>query len=77
MNWVQSPSRARNVSLLRSVQTESGAHPASYPMGTGSFSPGLKRTEREADHSPPSDAEIKNGGIILPLPINLHGVMLN
>jgi hypothetical protein len=25
------------------VQTGSGAHPASYPMGTGALSPGIKR----------------------------------
>jgi hypothetical protein len=32
-------------SLLRSVQTGSGAHPASYPMGTGGSSPGGKAAE--------------------------------
>jgi hypothetical protein len=77
MIWVQSPSRAGNLSLLCSVQTEFEVFPASYPIGTGSVSPGLKRPEREADHSPPSDAEIKNGEVILPLPINLHDVVLN
>jgi hypothetical protein len=34
-------------------------HPASYPMGTGGFFPGVKRPGREADHSPPATAEIK------------------
>jgi hypothetical protein len=29
----------QDFSLLHSVQTGSGAHPASYPMGTGDFSP--------------------------------------
>jgi len=33
------------------VQTSSGAHPASYTMGTGSF-PGLKRPGRGVDHPP-------------------------
>jgi hypothetical protein len=43
------------------VQTGSGAHPASYPMGTGGSFPGGKgRPGREADHSPPSSAEVKN-----------------
>jgi hypothetical protein len=28
----------------------------------------LKRTEYEADHSPPSNAEVKNGGAVTPLP---------
>jgi hypothetical protein len=38
------------------VQTGSGTHPASYPMGTG----GKARPWRDADHSPPSSAEVKN-----------------
>jgi hypothetical protein len=38
------------------------------PMSTRSSSPGLKRPGREADHSSPSSAEIKNGGVIPPLP---------
>jgi hypothetical protein len=38
----------------------SGAHPASYPMGTGGPFPGSKaRPGRYADHSPPSSAEVK------------------
>jgi hypothetical protein len=37
------------------------AHPASYSMGTGGSFPGGKaRPERDADHSPPSSAEVKN-----------------
>jgi hypothetical protein len=43
------------------VQTGSGAHPASYPMGTGGSLPrGKARPGRDADHSPPSSAEVKN-----------------
>ena len=38
------------------VQTGSGAHPASYTMGTGSF-PGVKRPGHGADH--PFSAEVK------------------
>jgi hypothetical protein len=39
-------------------------------MGTGGGSlPGIKRLERETDHSPPSSAKIKNGGAIAPLPL--------
>jgi hypothetical protein len=42
------------------VQTGSGAHPASYPTGTGVPFPGGKaRPGRDADHSPPSSAEVK------------------
>jgi hypothetical protein len=42
-------------------QTGSGAHPASYTMGTGgSFPGGKERPGRDADHSPPSSAEVKS-----------------
>jgi hypothetical protein len=51
---------AGNFSLHHHVQNGSGAHPASYPMGTRGFFPGeVKRPGREADHSPPSSAEVK------------------
>jgi hypothetical protein len=43
------------------VQTSSEVHPASYPMGTGGRFPGGKaRPGRDADHTPPSSAEVKN-----------------
>jgi hypothetical protein len=51
---------ARNFSLLHLVQTGSGAHPVSYPMGSGFFSVGVKRQGHEAEHSPPSSAEVQN-----------------
>jgi hypothetical protein len=39
--------------LLKNIQTDPGVHPASYIVGTeGTLSTGVKRTEREADHSP-------------------------
>jgi hypothetical protein len=42
------------------VQTGSGAHPASCTIGTGGPFPGSKaRPGRDADHSPPSSAEVK------------------
>jgi hypothetical protein len=57
------PAGARDFSLLYSIQTDSWTHPASYPIGTrGSFPGG------EADHIPPSSAELKNGGAMPPLP---------
>jgi len=40
------------------IQTDPGAHPASYTMGTGSF-PGVKRSGRGVDHPPPYSAEVK------------------
>jgi hypothetical protein len=34
--------------------------------------PVVKRQECEADHSPPSSAEVKNGGALPPLPHKSH-----
>jgi hypothetical protein len=51
---------AGNFSLHHRVQNGSEAHPASYPMVTRGSFPGVKRPGREADHSPPSSAEVKN-----------------
>jgi hypothetical protein len=76
MAAVRFPSGARLL-LLHSIQIGSDAHPASYPMGTEGFSPGVKQPGREANNSPPSSTEVKNGGAIPPLPICHHGVMLN
>jgi len=36
------PAEAENFSLHHRVQNGSGAHPASYPMGTGGSFPGIK-----------------------------------
>jgi hypothetical protein len=38
--------------------------------------PGLTLQRREADHSPPFNAEFKNDGILPPLPVCLHGIVL-
>jgi len=42
-----------------SVQTDPGAHPASYTIGTGSF-PMVKRPGRGADHPPYLAPRLKN-----------------
>jgi hypothetical protein len=56
----------QDFSLFHSVQTGPEAHPPSYPVGTwGSFL-GIKRPGREADHSPPSSAEVKKSGATPP-----------
>jgi hypothetical protein len=49
------PTGAEDFSSSLCVQTGSGAHPAFYLMGTG----GKARPGRDADHSPPSSAEVK------------------
>jgi hypothetical protein len=46
-------------------------------MDTGDSFPGIKRLDREADHSPASSAEEKNGDAMPLLPIRLRGVGLN
>jgi hypothetical protein len=61
-----SPGRVKN-SLLHVIQTGSGAHPASYPMGTGG----------KADHSPLTSADVKKVALYIHSPIRLHGVVLN
>jgi hypothetical protein len=57
---IRSPTEAEDFSTNLCVQTGSGAHPASYTMGIGASFPGGKaRPKRDADHSPPSSAEVK------------------
>jgi hypothetical protein len=58
---VRSPVGSKDFSSSLCVQTGSGAHPASCTMGTGGpFSGGKARPGRDADHSPPSSAEVVN-----------------
>jgi hypothetical protein len=57
----RSSAGAKDFSSILCVQTGSEAHPASCTMGTGGPFPGRKvRPGRDADHSPPSSAEVKN-----------------
>jgi hypothetical protein len=57
--WIQVLAEAGNFSLHHCIQTGSGAHPASYPIGTRALSMGVKQSGYEADRSPPSSAEVK------------------
>jgi hypothetical protein len=60
---VRYPAGAKDFSSSLCVQTGSGAHPASCTMGTGGGGPlpgGKARPGRDADHSPPSSAEVVN-----------------
>jgi hypothetical protein len=57
---VRSPTRVEDFSSSPCVQTGSEAHPDSYPMGTGGPFPGGKaRPGRDAEHLPPSSAEVE------------------
>jgi hypothetical protein len=57
---VRSPTEAEGFSSNLCAQTGSGAHPASYTVGTGgSFPGGKERPGHDADRSPPFSAEVK------------------
>jgi hypothetical protein len=45
--------------------------------GMGALSQGIKQPKREADHSAPSSADVKNGGAIPPLTHMSSGMVLN
>jgi hypothetical protein len=54
------PCGVRDFSLSSNVQTGPGAYLTPYSVGTGDLSMAVRRSGREADHSPPSSAEIKH-----------------
>jgi hypothetical protein len=56
MTGVRSSAEAKDFSYSLYAHTNSEVHPASYPVGTG----GKARPGRDADHSSPSSAEVKN-----------------
>jgi hypothetical protein len=58
MSGVRIPAEAGNF-FRHHVHIGSRAHPAFYPMGTRDSFPEVKLPKREADHSPPSSAEVK------------------
>jgi hypothetical protein len=49
--------------FLLNVQTDSGAYLASYAMGTGGISLGVKQPKTEAEHPLSTSAEVKKTGI--------------
>jgi hypothetical protein len=65
----------QDFSLLHSVHTISGVHPASYPIDTRSFFSGVKWQGCNADNPPPASVEVKNGRPIPLLPMHLQGVV--
>jgi hypothetical protein len=65
-------------SLRHRLRTGFGGHSAYCTIGTGALILRLKRQGREADHSPPSSAEVKNAWSYTSTPpIRLHGVVLS
>jgi hypothetical protein len=75
---VRDPGGAGNFYTQHRVQTGSGTHLSSYPVGTRGSFPGIKRPEWEANHTPPSSAEvIEEGSYTSSSPIHLHGIVFN
>jgi hypothetical protein len=72
------PKGIGNFSLWHCVQTGSGAHPASCPVDTGALSMRVKQPGHEADHSPPSNAKIKEclELYLHSTPIHFHDMVL-
>jgi hypothetical protein len=71
--WTIMGSSPRNSN--KTVQTGSGAHPASYSVGTDALSPCVKWPGREVDHIPTSSTDLKNEWSYTSThPIRLHGV---
>jgi hypothetical protein len=60
--------KGQESSPLHVALTCSGAHPASYPMGTWDSPPGVKRLGRDANHSPPTSDEVKKTWIYTSTP---------
>jgi hypothetical protein len=57
---VRAPAAAKDFSYSLFVHTGSGAHPVSCTMVTGcTFRGARARPGRDADHSPPSSAEVE------------------
>jgi hypothetical protein len=57
----------RIFSIPYNFQIGSGDHSTSCPADTDGYCRGVKRADREANHTPPSSAEVKNNGAIPPL----------
>jgi hypothetical protein len=62
--------------LLFTIMSKPALWPTQLPIQwvPGALSLGVKRSEREANHSPPSGGEVNNARAIPPL--CLHGVVL-
>jgi hypothetical protein len=67
-SWGSIPGRGKF--SLFSIVSRLALGPTQPPIQwvLGTLSPGVKRPGRQADHSPPSSAKVKNGGATPPLP---------
>jgi hypothetical protein len=75
--WGSIPGRGKI--FLFSIGAKSALRPTQIPMQweLGVTSQGVKQPGHETDHSLPTSTEVKNGGAIPPLPLCLHGRVLN
>jgi hypothetical protein len=75
---IRFPAGAGNFSVHHRVQT--GLKPTQPPIQwvLGALSQVIKRLRREAGHSPPSSAEVKNAWSYTSTPpVRLHGIVLS
>jgi hypothetical protein len=72
-----SPGRVKNFLFSTSSITALGSTQPPIQCVPGALSPGIKRPGHEADHSPPTSAEVKkNVNLYIHSPIRLHGLVL-
>jgi hypothetical protein len=79
MGWMTKGSEleswwGQEFSLLHVIQTGSGAHSASYPMGTRGTFPRVKQPGREADHSSPTSSKVKKMWLYTSTPLYIFMV---
>jgi hypothetical protein len=68
MAGIRISAEARDFSPFHSIQTDLGPTQPRSKWVPEALSLGENRTGHEADYSPPSSTEVKNGGAILLLP---------
>jgi len=70
-SWVQFPAWSVTISFRHRVQTESGSHPASYPVSTAGSFPGGRAAGTWGCTSTPS-THLRGTGTTIPLAFNEH-----
>jgi hypothetical protein len=72
-----SPGRVKIFLFSKSSRSALGFTQLPIQWVPGALSPRVKRSAREANHSPPTSAEVKQMCIDIHSPIRLHGVVIN
>jgi hypothetical protein len=76
-NWGLIPGRGRRFLSLPEPRVFLGPTQPTVQRIQGTLYLGVKMQGRESDDSPLSSAEVKDYGALPPLPIYLHGIVLN